>query len=74
MAVTDLDIHGREDNQTSMPLMSTWGLGAGNRFGMMMSNIVIDPVSPGDRNGYVSLTGNAYTNDVDRSVALTIWW
>lgn len=74
MAVSDFDLHGREDAQTYMPLMSTWGLNAGNRFGLMMPNICLDPLSTGDRNGYVSLTGNAYPTDVDKSVALTIWW
>lgn len=74
MAVVDFDLHGREDAQTYVPMMSTWGLGAGNRFGLLFPNICLDPFSPGDRNGYVSLTGNAYPTDVDKSVALTIWW
>jgi hypothetical protein len=74
MAVADFDLTAREDAQTVMPMMSTWGLGAGNRFGFIVPNLVLDPFSPGDRNGYVSLTGNAYTTDVDKSAALTIWW
>lgn len=74
MAVADFDIDTRVDNQTNMPVMSTWGAGAGNRFGLIVPNVCLDPLSPGERNGYVNLTGNAYTTDVDKSAALTIWW
>jgi len=42
--------------------------------GIGAPNICLDPFSPGDRNGYVNLTGNAYTTDIDKSAALTIWW
>lgn len=74
MAVADFDFHGREDAQTKMPVLSTWGLAAGNRFGLVLPNVCLDPFSPGDRNGYVSITGNAYVIDVDKAAALTIWW
>ncbi len=74
MAVTDFDLNAREDSQISMPLLSMWGLGSGNNFGIVIPNLALDPFSPGDRNGYVSLAGNAVTTDVDKSVALTIWW
>jgi hypothetical protein len=74
MAVADFDVHGREDNQTIASVMSTWGMGPGNNFGFIQPNIVFDPFSPADRNGYNSLTGNSYTTDVDKSMAFTIWW
>lgn len=74
MAVTDFDLHGREDLQTVMPVMSTWGLGSGNNWGFIEPNIVLNPFSPGDRNGYVNLTGDAVTVDVDKAAALTLWW
>lgn len=74
MAVTDFDYAPRVANQTIMPLLSTWGLGAGNRFGFLLPNAVLDPLSPGERNGYVSLTGNAYPTDVDKSAAFVVWW
>lgn len=73
MAVDDFDLHAREDAQTAMSLMSTWGLGQGNRFGFMIPGLVIDPFSPGDRNGYVSISGNAYATHVDKSATLAIW-
>jgi hypothetical protein len=74
MAVADFDLHGREDSQVSMPMMLTYGLGSGNYIGFIVPNTQLDPFSPGDRNGYVSLTGNAVTTDIDKSAALTIWW
>lgn len=74
MAVADFDIETLENAQAEMPLMSTWGAGSGNNFGFVVPSLCLDPFSPGDRNGFVSLTGNAYTTDVDKSAALTIWW
>jgi hypothetical protein len=74
MAVGDFDLHGREDQQTIMPALSTFGFGPGNNFGFILPNIVLNPFSPADRNGYVSLTGDAVTVDVDKSAAFTIWW
>lgn len=74
MAVADFDFDARVDNQTVIPILSTWGAGAGNNMGLMLPNNVLDPGSPGERNGYVNLTGNAYTVDVDKSAAFAIWW
>jgi len=74
MNVSDFDLHAREDAQTVMPVMSTWGVGAGNNWGFVQPAIALDPFAPGDRNGYVNLTGNAVTVDVDKSAALVIWW
>ncbi len=74
MAVADFDLHAYEDQQTKLPVMSSWGSAPGNRFAFIVPNLCFDPFSPGDRNGYVSLTGNAYITDVDKSAALTIWW
>ena len=74
MNVTDLDLETRIANQTSVPILSTWGAGAGNRFGMLLPNNVLDDFSPGDRNGFVNMTGNAAPVDADKSAAFTIWW
>lgn len=75
MAVTDFNIDTRVDNQTTIPIMSLWGLGAGNRFGNLVSEVVLDPLNnPGDRNGFVNLTGNAAFVGVDKSATLTLWW
>jgi len=74
MAVADFDLLSRENNQTPVPILSTWGLLAGNRFGLLIPNATLQPFSPGDRNGYVSLTGNANTSDINNSAAFTIWW
>jgi hypothetical protein len=74
MAVADFDLEARVDNQTIIPILSTWGMGIGNRFGLLLPNNVLDPMSPGDRNGFVNLTGDAAPTDVDKSAAFTIWW
>lgn len=74
MNVSDFDLKTRVDNRTLMPIMSMWGLGAGNNFGFIIANARLDPLNPGDRNGYVSLTGSAETPDVDKSAAFAIWW
>lgn len=74
MAVADFNLDAREEAQTKVSVLSTWGMGPGNNFGFVQPNLVLDPFSPGDRNGYVNLTGNATPTDIDKSAALTIWW
>src|SRR3546814_2589258 len=60
MAVADFDIDARVDAQTVVSQMSVWGLGAGNRFGFVAPELLLNPLNnPGDRNGFVNLTGNA---------------
>jgi hypothetical protein len=74
MSVTDFDIKARADNQTVMPFLSTWGLGAGNRWGFLLPAAKLTNYSPGDRNGFVNLTGNAEVMAVDKSACLCLWW
>jgi hypothetical protein len=74
MDVTDYNIDAAVDNQTIIPLLSTWGIGAGNNFGIVVSQMVLDPYEPGDRNGFVNLTGNGHYVDNDKWMALSIWW
>ena len=75
MAVADFDIETRVNGQTTMSTMSLWGQGAGNRFGFLAPEVALDPLNnPGDRNGFVNLTGNAVFVGVDKSATLTIWW
>jgi hypothetical protein len=74
MNVTDFDLQARIDNQTIVPVESIWGAGIGNRFALTVPNMVFDPLNPGDRNGYVSLTGNANPTDVDKSMALSVFY
>jgi hypothetical protein len=74
MNVSDFDLEARINNQTIMPVQSVWGAGAGNRFLLTVPNMVLDPQQPGDRNGYVSLTGGAAPIDIDKSMALTVFW
>ena len=75
MAKSDFDIDARVDAQIVLPCMSIWGMGPGNRFGFCVPEVVLDPLNnPGDRNGFVNLTGNAVFQGVDKSATLTIWW
>ena len=75
MAKTDFDIDSRVDNQTTISTQSIWGMGPGNRFGFCVPKMLLDPMNnPGDRNGFVNLTGNAAFQEVDKSATLTIFW
>lgn len=74
MDVVDFDFETRENAQTIMPVQSLWGGLAGNRFGFLAPGVVMNPLNPGARNGFVSLTGDTFPVAVDKSAALTIWW
>lgn len=75
MAVTDFAIDSRVDAQTLLGMMAVWGMGAGNRFAFSAPEIVLNPLNnPGDRNGFVNLTGNAAFAGVDKSAALSLFW
>jgi hypothetical protein len=74
MNVSDFDLEARIDNQTLIPVESIWGAGAGNRFLVTVPNMVLDPQNTGDRNGYVSLTGAAAPTDLDKSMALSVFY
>src|SRR3546814_16230751 len=52
MAVADFDIDARVDAQTVVSQMSVWGLGAGNSFGLVAPELLLNPPNnPGPRNG-----------------------
>ncbi len=74
MNVSDFDLDARENNQTIMPYLSTWGGGSGNNFGFLLPGLVIDPLNPQSGNGYVTLSGNAIPIQNDKSVAISVWW
>ena len=74
MNVSDFDIESRINNQTLIGVESVWGGGAGNRFALSVPNFVLDPASPGDRNGYVNLTGGGAPTDVDKSINFSVFW
>jgi hypothetical protein len=74
MNITDFDIEARINNQTIIGVESIWGAGIGNRFLLAVPNMVLDPQNVGDRNGYVSLTGNGNPTDLDKSMALTVFY
>jgi len=75
MAITDFAIDSRVDAQTVLGLMSVWGGAVGNRFAFSAPEVVLNPLNnPGDRNGFVNLTGNAAFTGVDKSAALSLFW
>jgi hypothetical protein len=59
---------------TSMPIMQTWGIAAGNNFGFTIPAARLGQLNPGDSNGFVNLTGNALQSRLDKAAALSIWW
>lgn len=74
MATTDLALTSLINAQTIMHIMSTWGLGLGNRHGLITRNVLLQPQALGDRNGYVNRTGQASPTDPDKAIAYSIWW
>lgn len=74
MTVATYNIRNTTSTRKVVPILSTWGLGAGNRWGLLLPNNILNPMSSGERNGFVNLTGNAAPQDVDKSAALAIWW
>lgn len=73
MNVSDFDLAARIANQVIMSAGTTWGGAAFNRFGFVIPHMVLDPHNPGDRNGFINLTGNAHQTDIDKSMALAIF-
>lgn len=67
-----LAIETLADQQTITPLESFWGLGLGNRFGIGVPNMLLNPFSPTGRNGFVGMNGDAVMNDIDRSVNFSL--
>lgn len=59
---------------TIVPIIQTWGRGAGNNFAFTLPATRLRQLNPGDSNGFVNLTGNAVQARVDRSAVLAIWW
>lgn len=74
MNVTDFDLDTRIRNQVHMAMLSTWGQGSGNYMGLLIPDLVLDPLKPGSANGYVTLGGNALPAQLDKGAALSFWY
>lgn len=75
MAVSDFDIDARVDGQTEVASVALWGTTAGNRFGFCVPGQYLDPLNnPGDRNGFVNLTGNGVPSKLNKGATLSVWW
>jgi hypothetical protein len=73
MNVTDFDLDSREDSRLIVPMMSMWGAGVGNRFGLSIPGMVMNPANPQDANGFVTLANQSFPTNLDKSIALTIF-
>lgn len=69
---TALDLKGLTDAQTAVAIQSIWGLGVGNRFAVGIPNVLLNPLNPAGRNGFVGMQGDAAVSDVDKSVAISL--
>lgn len=72
--LSTLNVHNLVDQQVPVPLLSMWGLAAGNNFGLLVPNSYLDPFSPTGRNGFVGLSGGAAPSDIDRAIAFSLFW
>lgn len=70
--VADLDIRSLWKNQTMVSTLSAWGLGTGNKFIAGVANMVLNPLSPAGRNGFVGMQGDAAPTDLDRAITLAV--
>lgn len=71
---TTFNARAKRNAGTVMPIMQTWGNGAGNNFGFTLFATKLRQLNPGDSNGFVNLTGNSVQASLDKSAALAIWW
>lgn len=73
MNVSDFDLDARVNQQLGVPEMSMWGAGAGNRFGIMIPSMFLDPQNPQSSNGFVTLSGQGFPNVLDKGIAVAIF-
>ena len=73
MNVSDFDLEARENNQTNVSMQSIWGMGSGNRMGLMVPAMFLDPSSPQEANGFVTLAGQGFPSNLDKGVALALF-
>jgi hypothetical protein len=73
MNVTDFDMDSRVNQQLGVSEMSMWGNGTGNRFGLMIPSMFLDPSNPQAANGFVTMSGQGFPNVLDKGIALAVW-
>lgn len=67
-----LDVRALWKAQTPISVLSTWGLGTGNKFVAGIANVALDAPTIAGRNGFVGLQGNAAVLDIDKAIALAV--
>lgn len=70
---TELNVDAVVDAQTEIDMMEIWGLSAGNRFGLAIPQMLLNPLNPGTRDDLVNISGDAFPNGVNRSICLSIF-
>jgi hypothetical protein len=73
MNVADFDLDARVNQQLAVPEMSMWGNGVGNRFGLLIPGMFLDPQNPQAANGFVTLSGNGFPTNLDKGITLAVW-
>lgn len=73
MNVSDFDLEARVAQQLIVPEMSMWGNGVGNRFGLLIPGMYLDPQNPQTANGFVTLAGNGFPSNLDKGLTLAVW-
>jgi len=71
-SLTNWDHVAAADGQGYYPIFALWGLGIGNLFSLFISDARFNYRSPDNSGAFVTNTGQAYVDGVDRTVALVI--
>lgn len=74
MNVSDFNVKARVKARAQIPLLSTWGQGNGNKLGLMIPAMLLNPLNPQTANGYVTLAGNAQPSQLDKGIAFSVWY
>jgi hypothetical protein len=72
VAIAAFDDLTMSDSQAYYPLFALWGLGSGNAFGLIVTDMRFAPRSPDNSGAFVTNTGQAYVDGASRTIALSI--
>jgi hypothetical protein len=60
------------DAQGYLAMEAGWGLGTGNSFGVIVTDARLNYANPDNSGPFVNLTGEAYVDDADRTIGITL--
>lgn len=67
-----LDFVALADAQATHAIEAMWGLASGNYFGVIVTDARFNYQSPDNSGAFITTQGEAYVDDADRTIALTI--